>query len=126
MEFENNAYFWQKIDTLYLSSDFVLSAPKNSKHPVYDNLIYPVDYGYLHDNNTDESIHMYKGTLLTSGVDGIIICADILKKDIEVKLLVGCTQEEELKILEFLNQTDFQKTIIIHRGLNTPKWAVKD
>ena len=126
MEFENNAYFWQKLDTLYLSSELVINRPKNSVHPQYSNLVYPVDYGYLNANNFDgeEVIDVFKGTGDDLGVQAVVICADILKKDLDVKLLVGCTDEEENSILLFLNQTDFQKTIICRRGNDIPKWTV--
>ena len=126
MEFENNAYFWQKIDTLYLSSDLTINQPKGSTHPVYTNLVYPVDYGYLSDSNSDEKISIYKGSQASGSVDAVVVCADLLKKDIDVKLLVGCSEKEQLKILEFLDQTDFQKAVIMRRGKSAPKWAVKD
>ena len=126
VEFENNAYFWQKVDTLYLSSDLTINQPKGSTHAFYNNLVYPVDYGTLGDDVSDEKINVYVGSLNTSRVDALVVCADILKKDIEVKLLAGCTDDETRKILEFLNQTDFQKTVIIRRGKDTPAWAVKD
>jgi inorganic pyrophosphatase len=126
VEFENNAYFWQKIDTLYLSSDLTINQPKGSTHHVYTNLVYPVDYGYLSDSNSDEKISIYKGSQASGSVDAVVVCADILKKDIDVKLLVGCSEKEQLKILEFLDQTDFQKAVIMRRGKSTPKWAVKD
>ena len=41
MELENNAYFWQKLDTLVLSSTMVIDHKKNTSHPNYPNLIYP-------------------------------------------------------------------------------------
>ena len=47
--FENNAFFWQKLDTLYLSSKLVIDRPRNTCHYKYSNMIYPVDYGYLND-----------------------------------------------------------------------------
>ena len=125
MELENNAYFWQKIDMLLLSSDTVIDRKKNTTHPTYNSLVYPVDYGYLRDTMADsqEHISVYVGSKSNNMVEAIIVCADILKKDIEVKLVVGCTDEEENAILEFLNQTDFQKSIIIRRGHDIPKWA---
>ncbi|MGI6608881.1 MAG: Inorganic pyrophosphatase [Erysipelotrichaceae bacterium] len=125
MEFENNALFWQKIDTLYLSSDLVISRPRNSVHPAYKNLVYPVDYGYLkdlHGENPDH-ISVYRGTLDATNVSSLVVCADVLKRDIEVKLLVGCNEQEVNSILEFLNQTDFQKSVVVNRGKNIPAWA---
>jgi len=126
MEFENNAYFWQKLDTLYLSSDLVLDKPKGTVHKRFSNLVYPVDYGYFREvTETDEEhIRVFKGSLKSTSVEAIVVCVDILKKDIEVKLLVGCSSEEELSILEFLNQTDFQKAVVLRRGSGLPDWAM--
>ena len=52
--YENNAFFWQKLDTLYLSSKLVVDRPRNTCHYKYSNLIYPVDYGYLCDTTRSE------------------------------------------------------------------------
>ncbi len=126
--YENNAYFWQKLDTLLLSSKLVIDRPKNTSHHKYSNLIYPVDYGYLTDTiNSDLApIDVFKGTKKSHLVNVIAICADILKKDVEVKLLLGCTPEEETLILEFLNQTEFQKCVLIRRGNEVPSWGTKE
>ena len=106
-QLENNAYFWQKMDTLLLSSTCKIDHPQGSSHPVYANLIYPVDYGYLQDTvGTDtQPIHVFKGKKSAHNVGAIVISADILKKDCEVKLLVGCDEEEKIKILEFKSDT---------------------
>lgn len=120
--YENNAFFWQKLDTLYLSSKLVIDRPKNSSHYKYSNLIYPVDYGYLSD--TDEApIDVFKGSERSSKVGAIVVSADILKKDCKAKLLVGCNEEEIHKILVFLNQTDYQKAVLLRRGNEIPEWA---
>ena len=55
-----------------------------------------------------------------------VVAADILQKEIDVKLLVGCSKAEEDLILRFLNQTDFQKTILIRRGNEIPEWGLTD
>ena len=54
--FENNAFFWQKLDTLYFSSKLVIDRPKFTCHYKYSNLIYPVDYGYLHDTTGNDQV----------------------------------------------------------------------
>ena len=127
-QLENNAFFWQKLDTLYFSSSIVITQPAGSAHPVYGNLIYPVNYGYLSDTlSQDETgISIYKGSLSANQVNTVIIAADILKKDIEVKLLVGCSAAEEESILRFTNQTDFQKTVLIRRGMEVPSWGFSE
>ena len=126
--YENNAFFWQKLDTLYLSSKFVVDRPRNTCHYKYSNLIYPVDYGYLCDTTGSDQapIDVFKGSEKSNLVQSVVVSADILKKDCEVKLLIGCSEEEELEILEFLNQTEFQKAVLIRRGSEVPYWASND
>lgn len=125
---ENNAFFWQKLDTLFLSSKLVLDRPRNTCHYKYSNLVYPVDYGYLTDTTgSDQSpVDVFKGSEKANLVGSLVISADILKKDCEVKLLIGCTVEEEQEILVFLNQTEFQKAILVRRGNEVPDWAQND
>lgn len=126
--YENNAFFWQKLDTLYLSSKLVVDRPRNTCHYKYSNLIYPVDYGYLCDTTGSDQapIDVFKGSEKSNLVQSVVVSADILKKDCKVKLLIGCSEEEELEILEFLNQTEFQKAVLIRRGSEVPYWASND
>ncbi|QIK70586.1 Inorganic pyrophosphatase [Erysipelothrix sp. HDW6C] len=122
-ELLNNGYFWQKIDSLVLSTNLVISQEKGSRHPKYHNMVYPVDYGYLADI---EAIKVFKGSVKRSTIDAVMIVADILKRDLEVKLLWGCSEEEEQEILLFINQTDYQKGILVRRGNEMPEWAITD
>lgn len=127
-DFENNALFWQKLDTIYLSSKLEIDRPKESVHYKYSNLVYPVDYGYLKDTTGSdmEPIDVFKGSLKSSQIQAALISADILKKDCEVKLIVGCDEEEIFNILVFLNQTEFQKAVLIRRGDEVPEWGSDD
>lgn len=124
-QLENNIFFWQKLDTLLLSSECRIDRPKGSRHFKYANLVYPVDYGYLADTTgSDQSpIDVFKGSKNTFKVQAVVVSADILKRDCEVKLLVGCSEEEVLAIMQFLNQTEFQKAILIRRGNQIPVWS---
>lgn len=126
VEIENNALFWQKLDTLFLASKVIIDRPKGSKHPEYNQMIYPVDYGYLQDTFSmdHEGIDVFVGSQKSESIDIIILAADILKKDVEIKVLLGCNEEEELQILYFLNSSAFQKTIIIRRKDEIPDWAI--
>ena len=127
-EFENNAYFWQKLDTIYLSSKLEIDRPKDSVHYKYSNLVYPVDYGYLKDTTgTDmKPIDVFKGSLGGNQVQAVAVSADILQKDSEVKLMVGCSEEEIYDIMHFLNQTQFQKAVLLYRGYEVPEWGSDD
>ena len=126
--YENNAFFWQKLDTLYISSKLIIDRPKNTCHYKYSNLVYPVDYGYLSDsgNTEQQPIDVFRGSEKSSKVGAIVVTADILKKDCEAKLLIGCNEEEIEKILVFLNQTEFQKAVLLRRGNEMPEWASLD
>lgn len=106
----------------------MIDRPKGSTHFKYSNLVYPVDYGFLADSvGSDQSpIDLFKGSIKSNRVEAIAISADILKKDCEVKLLVGCTEQETNLILQFLNQTQFQKAILVRRGSEMPGWASSD
>ncbi|MCH4266717.1 MAG: Inorganic pyrophosphatase [Solobacterium sp.] len=127
-EYENNAYFWQKVDTLFLSSNLNIIHKKGETHPRFKNMIYPVNYGKLEDTaetgNTGISIYLGSGS--HSVVTALIIAADILEKSLDVKILVGCTDEETEDVLRFLNQTDYQKTVLVRRGSEIPSWGITD
>lgn len=122
-ELLNNGYFWQKIDSLVLSTNVVITQERGSHHPKYLNMVYPVNYGHLEDT---DAIKVYKGSLKKSTADAVMVVGDILKRDLEVKLLWGCSEEEELDILRFINQTDYQKGILVRRGKELPEWAMTD
>ena len=123
-EFENNAYFWQKVDTLYSSGDFTLTNKKGSPHAAYPSLVYPCDFGYVTTLNSENEapIEVFKAK---GGrrVDAIALCADIITKRFEVKALVGLSDEEQEEVLHFLNCTDYQKSVLIARGKTIPSWG---
>ncbi len=127
--YENNAYFWQKLDTLYFSDTIEVLHKRGSSHPDLVNFIYPVDYGCLSDTKSalgSEPIYVYKGSMNSSVINAVIVAVDILSKDLTAKLLVSCTSSEEEEVLRFLNQTEFQKTVLIRRGNDVPTWSITD
>jgi len=122
-EFENNAYFWQKVDTLYSSGDFKLVHEKGAHHDVYPSLIYPCNFGYVKTLSSEQSpIEVFKSNG-SNRVDAIAICADVVEKRFEVKALVGLNDEEIEEVLHFLNCTDLQKSVLIRRGKKIPSWG---
>ena len=123
-EFENNAYFWQKVDTLYSSGDLKITNKRDSSHKNYPSLKYPCDFGYVKTLNSDLDILMevFKSNN-GKKIDAIVLCADILNKRFEVKALVGLNEEETEAVLHFLNCTDYQKSILIRRSKVIPSWG---
>ncbi len=123
-EFENNAYFWQKVDTLYSSGDFKVIHKKGTAHKVYPSLTYPCDFGLIEtlSSEDDMSMEVFRSAK-SDTVDAIVVCADIIGKRFEVKALVGLSEEECLEVLHFLNCTDFQKSVLLRRGKQIPAWG---
>ncbi|MGI6753695.1 MAG: hypothetical protein ACOX31_05240 [Eubacteriales bacterium] len=52
-------------------------------------------------------------------VDAIIVTVDLLKRDSEIKILIGCSEAEKRLILASLNDSPSMKAIIIQRPENT-------
>ena len=109
--------FWAAVDTLIGGSEIVIDRPKNTAHPKYPDCIYPVDYGYLADTASMDGgvIDLWLGSAGTNMADAIICTVDLLKRDSEIKLLISCTASEKQRILEFHNDSEYMKGILIER-----------
>lgn len=125
-ELENNAYFWQKLDSIYLSGDFKTIYKKGQRHPKYEDLVFPCDYGHVESlfGESQETLRVLKGD--GSKINAIVLRADMIEKAVEVIAVVGLEDEQTLyKLLEVLND-DTQKTILIRRGKDVPDWAISE
>ena len=92
----NTPEFWQMLDQLIAESETVIDRPKGSRHPRYPDLVYPLDYGYLKNTTSMDGngIDVWRGTS-DCGLDAILVTVDVFKKDSEIKLLIGCTEQEK-------------------------------
>ncbi|MFT4006201.1 MAG: inorganic pyrophosphatase [Lacrimispora sp.] len=113
-----NEEFWNAIDKLLKESEIVIDRPKGSVHPRYPGFLYKVDYGYLKDTSSMDGggIDIWKGTALEQKADAIICIVDLLKRDSEIKILIGCTEEENKVIYKTHNETEYMKGIMIQRS----------
>ena len=111
-----NEDFWKALDELVYSSEIIIDRPKGSAHPKYQDFIYEVDYGYLNDTSSmdDAGIDVYVGTG-DKRVDAIICIVDLQKRDSEIKILIGCTEEEMAIVYKTHNITRFMKGVLIRR-----------
>jgi inorganic pyrophosphatase len=93
--------FWSRLDELVATCEVKIDRPKGTAHPRYPALIYPLDYGYLeHTSSPDgNEIDVWVGSLPEGAVTGIVCTVDTVKKDAEIKILLGCTPEEAQTIL---------------------------
>lgn len=109
--------FWTNLDLLLQSTELVIDRPRGSSHPRYPSLVYPLDYGYLKETSGGDGneLDIWRGTCTEAKVDAIVCTVDHLKKDVEVKLLVGCTEQEKRIICEFHNNSTYMAAILLKR-----------
>lgn len=112
-----NTDFWRILDDLVRRSEIVIDRPKGTAHPKFPDFIYKVDYGYLADTSSMDGagIDVWVGTRESKSIDAIMCIVDIMKKDSEIKILIGCTEEEKEIIYKTHNETQYMKGILIKR-----------
>jgi inorganic pyrophosphatase len=117
----NDRAFWDAIDSLVSWSKIVIDRPGGSHHPRFPSLVYPLNYGYLENTPSMDGhgIDVWQGSHKPSTVTAIMCTIDLLKKDSEIKLLIGCTPDEIEIIYHFYNQNDYMKGILIRRPSGT-------
>lgn len=112
-----NIDFWETLDELVRESKIVIDRPKGTAHPKFPNFIYKVDYGYLENTSSMDGagIDVWVGTKESKSIDAIMCIVDLMKKDSEIKILIGCTEEEKEIIYKTHNETQYMKGILIER-----------
>ena len=111
-----NEDFWKALDELVSNSEIVIDRPRGSAHPRFPNFIYKVDYGYLKNTSSMDGAEI--DVWIGSGdkrIDAIMCIVDLMKRDSEIKILVGCTEEEKLDIYKTHNETQYMKGVLIRR-----------
>lgn len=109
--------FWNSLDTLLESSEIVIDRPKGSRHPRFQDFVYPLDYGYLANTASMDGggIDIWIGTREPKSLDAILCVVDMWKRDSEIKLLYGCTPKEQ-QMLYALNNEEGMHALLIQRG----------
>ncbi len=110
--------FWQYFDELIESSSVVIDRPIGSTHPRIPDLIYPFDYGYLQDKvSTDQSgIDIWVGDNEDKILDALICTIDLNKMDIEIKLLIACSEVNFQTIIGFHNSGKMRAVLVRRFG----------
>ena len=113
----DNQDFWIAIDKLISSSKIIIDRPKGSRHPKYDNCIYKLDYGYLENTSSMDGggIDVWKGSLDENICDAIVCTVDLIKKDSEIKILIGCNEEEKNIVMNSFDN-EYMKGKMIRRN----------
>ena len=112
-----NEDFWSALDELVANSEIVIDRPKGTAHPRFPDFIYKGDYGYLnHTISMDGGgIDVWVGTDIEKKVDAIMCIVDLMKRDSEIKILIGCTEEEKQLVYQTHNETQYMKGVLIRR-----------
>jgi len=109
--------FWKRLEKLVSSTKLVIDRPKGTAHPRYPEVVYPLDYGYLEGTTAADGggIDVWRGSDLNAVLDAIVCTVDSLKKDTEIKLLLGCTQDEKKVVLQF-HHNNYMAAILVERN----------
>jgi len=107
-----NPAFWSALRSL-AAGKITVDRPRGSRHPRFPHVVYPLDYGYVEDTSSMDGggIDVWRGS--GEGLTGIVVTVDLMKRDSEIKILIGCTPEEVMTVLEFHNDSDCMKGIFI-------------
>ncbi|MBQ8620176.1 MAG: inorganic pyrophosphatase [Clostridia bacterium] len=116
-----NCDFWQMLDSLVASGEIIIDRPRGSVHPRYPQMIYPLDYGYLKNTSSmdGEGFDVWVGTEPLRRVDAIVCTVDMVKQDSEIKILIGCTEEQKQAVMAVHNNSTGMKGILVRREEET-------
>lgn len=97
------SHFWDYLARLVATSELVIDRPRGSAHPRYPDMVYPLDYGYLAGTTASDGggIDVWVGSAEPRTITAIVCTVDLLKRDTEIKILLGCTPDEQQTILAF-------------------------
>ena len=109
-----SASFWDYLTHLVAVSRLIIDRPRKSSHPIYPGIIYPLDYGYLEGTTTIDGcgVDIWLGTSGSQKISGVLMTVDLHKRDTELKILLGCTEEEMQMILNFQNNQAMRALLV--------------
>lgn len=109
-----NGDFWSVLDQVIAQHKLVIDRPKGTRHPRYPELVYPLDYGYLEGTTSGDGggIDVWLGASGDRDLSAVILTVDAFKRDAEVKLLLGCTEEETQIALTCSNNGDMRGLLV--------------
>lgn len=117
MNAADSSAFWEALDALVRSSKLIIDRPRGTAHPKHPGFRYPLDYGFLEGTASMDggSIDVWLGSDPAQKIDAVVCTVDLLKRDSEIKILIGCTEAEKQTVLRAHNETEFMKGILVSR-----------
>ena len=118
-----NEKFWKYMQRLVDESEIVIDRPKGSCHPKFPETIYITDYGYLKNTGSSDrmDIDVYIGSRKNREICAAAITVNFVKRDSEIKILIGCTDEEIEKIQNQLASFKTAAGLVIKKPLMQEK-----
>jgi inorganic pyrophosphatase len=113
---------WAGWESTIRRQGITLDRPRGAPHPVYPEIVYPIDYGYVNATaaNDGQEIDLFVGTG-SAGLVGGIVTTDYRKGDREIKLLLDCTPAEIYLVNGFINfdRTLMDGWLVLRRPMGT-------
>lgn len=108
--------FWERLKIILNESELVIDRPKGSTHPKYSKIVFPLDYGYLKNTSGGDGneIDVWLGSLENKTLNAIACTVDVLKRDTEIKLIVGCS-DHEIETIKRFYTSEFMSAIILKK-----------
>jgi inorganic pyrophosphatase len=96
--------FFDALDVLVSECQIQIDRPRGSVHPRHDDVVYPLDYGYLLGTvaGDGDGIDICRGSASGAGVVGAYLTIDRNKRDLEAKILIDCSADEIRAVGTFL------------------------
>jgi inorganic pyrophosphatase len=109
--------FWEHLDRLVAESRIIVDNPRGTHDGGLDTVVFPVDYGYLEGTSSmdGEGIDVFVGSDSRDIVDSIVCTIDLVKRDSEIKVLIGCTEEEKQAILRLYESFSPMRPLLVRR-----------
>jgi inorganic pyrophosphatase len=107
--------YWDCLKAIIAENEIIIDRKKNTCHPKYKDMIYPVDYGYISGTTSMDGngIEIFVGTERKSEIQGIACVVDMKKQDSEIKILYKCSEDDVNEIIHFLNISDYMKAFLV-------------
>jgi len=96
--------FFERLDALVQTSTLIIERPAGSVHPRIPSVVYPIDYGALEGTTSNDGagVDVFVGRTPGRGIIGVALTADLVKSDVEVKILLDCSDADRDVALAFL------------------------
>jgi inorganic pyrophosphatase len=108
--------FWDHLDRLVAEGRVIVDNPRGEPRGS-SSYVSPVDYGYLEGTSSMDGagIDVFVGSDPEQRIDAIVCTVDLKKRDSEIKVLIGCTEEEKQAIVRIYEMYPSMRGLLVRR-----------